>query len=35
LYEGAYHDLLNDFGKHQVIADIVEWIDARIGPTRP
>ena len=35
LYEGAYHDLLNDFGKHQVIADIVEWIDARIGPARP
>ena len=26
LYESAYHDLLNDRGKEQVIADIKSWI---------
>jgi acylglycerol lipase len=30
LYEGHYHDLLNDFGKEGVIDDIVGWIDARL-----
>ncbi|MEO7601663.1 MAG: lysophospholipase [Sphingomicrobium sp.] len=30
LYEGHYHDLLNDLGKDQVIDDIAGWIDARI-----
>ena len=30
LYEGHYHDLLNDFGKEGVIEDIARWIDARI-----
>jgi alpha-beta hydrolase superfamily lysophospholipase len=30
LYEGHYHDLLADFGRQQVIADIVGWIDERI-----
>ena len=30
LYEGHYHDLLNDVGKEAVLADIIEWIDARI-----
>ena len=29
LYEGHYHDLLNDIGREQVLADIVSWIDAR------
>jgi acylglycerol lipase len=27
LYEGHYHDLLNDIGKEQVVADITGWID--------
>jgi len=31
LYEGHYHDLLNDFGKEDVIDDIAGWIDARLG----
>jgi alpha-beta hydrolase superfamily lysophospholipase len=31
LYEGHYHDLLNDFGKEEVINDIVGWIDARLS----
>src|SRR4030095_14456026 len=31
LYEGAYHDLLNDLDKEVVIADINEWIDARVS----
>src|SRR5206468_9022496 len=31
LYEGHYHDLLNDVGKEEVLADIVQWIDARLG----
>lgn len=30
LYEGRYHDLLNDVGKDGVMADIIAWIDARI-----
>ncbi len=30
LYQGHYHDLLNDVGKEQVIADIKGWIDARL-----
>jgi alpha-beta hydrolase superfamily lysophospholipase len=29
LYDGAFHDLLNDFGREAVVADIVNWIDAR------
>jgi len=31
LYEGHAHDLLNDIGKEQVIADIKGWITARLG----
>jgi alpha-beta hydrolase superfamily lysophospholipase len=30
LYEGHFHDLLNDIGKEGVLADITSWIDARI-----
>jgi alpha-beta hydrolase superfamily lysophospholipase len=30
LYEGHYHDLLNDLGKEEVMADITDWIDARL-----
>jgi alpha-beta hydrolase superfamily lysophospholipase len=30
LYEGHYHDLLNDIGKEGVIGDITSWIDARL-----
>ena len=30
LYEGHYHDLLNDLGKEDVMADIQSWLDARI-----
>ena len=29
LYEGHYHDLLNDIGKEEVVADITAWIDKR------
>ena len=29
LYEGHFHDLLNDLGKEQVLAEIVGWINAR------
>jgi acylglycerol lipase len=39
IYEGHYHDLLNDIGKEGVLTDIVGWIEARIGadaaPRRP
>jgi acylglycerol lipase len=31
LYDDHYHDLLNDFGKEQVIADIRDWIVARLA----
>jgi alpha-beta hydrolase superfamily lysophospholipase len=30
LYDGHYHDLLNDLDKELVMADIMNWIDARI-----
>jgi alpha-beta hydrolase superfamily lysophospholipase len=30
LYEGHYHDLLNDLGKEAVMADIRQWIAKRI-----
>ena len=30
LYEGHYHDLLNDVGKEQVMADVLNWIEARL-----
>ncbi|MFZ5781946.1 MAG: alpha/beta hydrolase [Pseudomonadota bacterium] len=30
LYEGHYHDLLNDVGKEGVLAEIVAWIDKRL-----
>ncbi len=30
LYDGHYHDLLNDVDKEKVMADIHAWLDARI-----
>jgi alpha-beta hydrolase superfamily lysophospholipase len=33
LYDGHYHDLLNDLGRERVIDDIVEWIDLRVTQT--
>lgn len=30
LYDGHVHDLLNDVGREQVLADITGWIDARL-----
>ncbi len=30
LYDGHYHDLLNDLGKEGVLADVVAWIEARL-----
>ena len=34
LYEGHFHDLLNDVGKEVVMTDIQTWIDARIPSGR-
>jgi len=31
LYDGHVHDLLNDLGREQVMADIVGWITARVA----
>jgi alpha-beta hydrolase superfamily lysophospholipase len=31
LYEGHFHDLLNDLGKEMVMADIRNWIDAHLS----
>jgi alpha-beta hydrolase superfamily lysophospholipase len=31
LYEGHFHDLLNDIDKEVVMADIQAWIDARLA----
>ena len=33
LYEGHFHDLLNDVGKELVMSDIKNWIDARLPAT--
>jgi acylglycerol lipase len=30
LYEGHFHDLLNDFDKEVVMTDIQHWLDAHI-----
>jgi acylglycerol lipase len=30
LYDGHFHDLLNDLGRDQVIADIAGWIEERL-----
>ena len=30
LYEGHFHDLLNDVGREGVMADITSWIGARV-----
>ncbi len=30
LYEGFYHDMLNDIDKQQVYGDIQAWLDARV-----
>jgi alpha-beta hydrolase superfamily lysophospholipase len=30
LYDGHFHDLLNDAGREQVLADISAWLDARL-----
>jgi alpha-beta hydrolase superfamily lysophospholipase len=32
LYEGHFHDLLNDLGKEDVLAEIVTWINAHVDP---
>jgi len=32
LYEGHFHDLLNDIGKEGVVADIKGWIGIRVAP---
>jgi alpha-beta hydrolase superfamily lysophospholipase len=29
LYQGHFHDLLNDIGKDGVLADILAWLDER------
>lgn len=31
LYDGHYHDLLNDLGREHVMDDIVGWIDNRVS----
>ena len=33
LYEGGFHDLLNDTDKHLVMQDIQDWINARLPAT--
>ena len=30
LYEGHYHDLFNDYGKDDVMADTTEWINRHL-----
>ncbi len=35
LYAGHYHDLLNDIGREEVLADILGWIEARLPADPP
>jgi acylglycerol lipase len=35
LYDGHYHDLLNDVGKEIVMGDIKNWIAARVASVKP
>lgn len=35
LYEGHFHDLLNDIGRDEVLADVAAWIGARIAAPAP
>lgn len=30
IYEGAFHDLLNDLDREVVMADIEGWVNARL-----
>ncbi len=30
LYQGHFHDLLNDLGKEEVMGDIISWLDMRV-----
>jgi len=32
LYDGHFHDLLHDVGKERVMADIQDWLNARLSP---
>lgn len=31
VYPEFYHEILNEFGREEVVADITAWIDARLG----
>jgi alpha-beta hydrolase superfamily lysophospholipase len=33
LYEGGFHDLLNDLDQRLVMQDIQDWIDGRLAAT--
>src|SRR6266853_2282200 len=33
LYEGGFHDLLNDIDKKLVMRDIIDWVNARVAAT--
>jgi acylglycerol lipase len=35
LYEGHFHDLLNDIGGEVVISDIIAWLDVRVSSGPP
>jgi alpha-beta hydrolase superfamily lysophospholipase len=30
MYEGHFHDLLNDIGKEEVMGDMTAWIEKRL-----
>jgi acylglycerol lipase len=30
IYDGRYHNTLNDLGREEVMGDIIGWIDARL-----
>ena len=35
IYEGYYHEILNDIGKEEVYRDVLEWLQARLIHDQP
>ena len=31
IYHGARHEVYNETNKHEVIADLVEWLDSHVA----
>jgi alpha-beta hydrolase superfamily lysophospholipase len=34
LYEGSFHETMNDLDGERVVSELIEWIDQRLGRMR-